>query len=345
MGFVMRLEKETNKAYVLILLNQGFTTSERVLEGTGFCEDDIASLEVINFETVQRIVHNLTRYSHDPIWPTTLGAQLGITSHGAVGFAALSAKTLGQALTTFIEWEQIRSATYASEVEEDELFRHFVIHDITDDPAYHFAFFQAFTRALEILIGTIIQAPNLGLTEIHFVERANECQSRLRKAFDSTLFFGAERNRLSIPKSWWAIRSPVYDRDAYILNIKKCEELLFQQTSSTTTDFIIKTLLRKHFEINVSLSQAPTPPPQLVDLATKMHVSERTLIRRLDQHNTSYKKILESTRKMVAGQLLKEARYSVSDVSDLLGYQAPANFCRAFNRWYGLSPSAYRKQG
>jgi AraC-like DNA-binding protein len=341
----MHLEKETNKAYMLILLNQGFATSEQVLEGTGLCIEEITSLSAIDFETVQRVVHNLERYSHDPIWATNLGSQLGITSHGAVGFAALSAKTLGQALMTFIEWEQIRSATYSSEIFEDEVFRHFVINDITGDDAYHFSFFQAFSRALEILIGTIIQAPNSGMTEIHFIETVCEHQVALRHAFDSTLFFGAARNMLSIPKSWWEIRSPVYDRDAYISNLKKCEELLFQQSHHATPDFMVKTLLRKHFEMNVSLDQESSPPPRLVDLATKIHVSERTLIRRLDKCGTTYKKILEDTRRLLAAQLLKEARYSIADVSDLLGYQAPANFCRAFNRWYGLSPKVFRKRG
>jgi len=341
----MSLEKETNKAYVLILLNQHFTTAEKILENTGLSLQDLDNLEVIEFKTVQTIVHNLALYSLDPIWPTTLGSQLGITSHGAVGFAALSAETLGQALTTFIEWEQIRSATYTSEVCEDALFRHFVIHDITGDQAYHYAFFQAFTRALEMLISTIIQAPNLGMTEIHFVESISEHQVALRNAFNSKLFFGAENNKLSIPLSWWEIRSPVSDREAYYLNIQKCENLLFKQNRITTPNIIVRTLLRNHFESNVSRNNIPTPPPSLSDLAVKMHLSERTLIRRLNRYDTSYKAMLETTRKEFSRRLLKEVRYSISDVSDLLGYQAPANFCRAFNRWYGLSPGLFRKRG
>jgi len=341
----MNLEKETNKAYALILLNQHFAQVDKILENTGLNLQDLDNLEVIEFEVVQTIVHNLSLYSSDPIWPTTLGSQLGITSHGAVGFAALSAETLGQALTTFIEWEQIRSATYTSEVREDALFRHFVIHDITGDKAYHYAFFQAFTRALEILISTIIQAPNLGMTEIHFVESVSHHQAALRKAFTSKLFFGAENNMLSIPLSWWGIRSPVSDRDAYNLNIQKCESLLFRQNRITTPNVIIRTLLRNHFESNVSRNDIPTPPPSLSELAAKMHLSERTLIRRLNHYETSYKMILEVTRKELAKRLLKDVRYRISDVSDLLGYQAPANFCRAFNRWYGFSPGVFRKKG
>jgi len=341
----MNLEKETNKTYVLILLNQHFATAEKILENTGLSLQDLDKLEVIEFETVQTIVNNLSLYSCDPIWPTTLGSQLGITSHGAVGFAALSAETLGQALTTFIEWEQIRSATYTSEVREDALFRHFVIHDITGDEVYHYAFFQAFTRALEILISTIIQAPNLGMTEIHFVESGNDNQVALRKAFNSKLFFGAENNMLSIPLSWWEIRSPVSDREAYNLNIQKCESLLFRQNRITTPNIIIRTLLRNHFESNISRDNVPAPPPHLSELAAKMNFSERTLIRRLNRYDTSYKMILEATRKEFAMRLLKEVRYSISDVSDLLGYQAPANFCRAFNRWYGFSPGLFRKRG
>jgi AraC-like DNA-binding protein len=78
------------------------------------------------------------------------------------------------------------------------------------------------------------------------------------------------------------------------------------------------------------------------DVADSLHMSLRTLQRKLHEENTSYKALLEETRRQLAGQYLRQARLSVSEVTYLLGFSEPSNFTRAFKRWTGHTPSEFR---
>ena len=84
-------------------------------------------------------------------------------------------------------------------------------------------------------------------------------------------------------------------------------------------------------------------PPSLAELCEVLHLTERTLIRTLKKLDTAYKKILEEERQKFAVQLLADAKYTVFNVADILGYRESANFCRAFKVWFKQSPTAYRR--
>jgi AraC-like DNA-binding protein len=75
------------------------------------------------------------------------------------------------------------------------------------------------------------------------------------------------------------------------------------------------------------------------DLAT----SARTLQRRLLSEGVSYQELLDEARKEAAGRYLGESVFAIGEVAYLVGYSEPAPFYRAFRRWYGVTPEAYRQ--
>ena len=78
------------------------------------------------------------------------------------------------------------------------------------------------------------------------------------------------------------------------------------------------------------------------EVADSLHMSLRTLQRKLSEENTSYKDLLDETRRELANQYLRQATLSVSEVTYLLGFSEPSNFSRAFKRWTGRTPSEFR---
>jgi AraC-like DNA-binding protein len=78
------------------------------------------------------------------------------------------------------------------------------------------------------------------------------------------------------------------------------------------------------------------------DVAESLHMSLRTLQRKLADEKTSYKDILDQTRRELANQYLRQGCLSVSEVTYLLGFSEPSNFARAFKRWTGCTPSEFR---
>ncbi|HCP03082.1 MAG TPA: AraC family transcriptional regulator, partial [Pseudomonas sp.] len=84
--------------------------------------------------------------------------------------------------------------------------------------------------------------------------------------------------------------------------------------------------------------------PSLETTARLLYVTPRTLHRRLQREQTSYKQILREVRHALAIEHLKSGRLSVEEIAWTLGYSDVANFRRAFRQWEGVAPSDYRQQ-
>jgi AraC-like DNA-binding protein len=78
------------------------------------------------------------------------------------------------------------------------------------------------------------------------------------------------------------------------------------------------------------------------DTAKQLHMSPRTLQRKLAEANTTYLQLVDDTRKDLALRHLEDPRRSVTDITFSLGFSQPSAFTRAFKRWTGRSPSDYR---
>ncbi|WP_170135521.1 AraC family transcriptional regulator [Nannocystis exedens] len=82
--------------------------------------------------------------------------------------------------------------------------------------------------------------------------------------------------------------------------------------------------------------------PTLEHVARRLAVSPRTLNRRLQAENTSFQQQLAELRCELARGYLENPRISIAEVAYLLGFSEPSAFHRAFKRWTGHSPQAWR---
>jgi AraC-like DNA-binding protein len=85
------------------------------------------------------------------------------------------------------------------------------------------------------------------------------------------------------------------------------------------------------------------PLPSLSQLSERMGMSERTLQRRLAEAGSSLHEIIDDSRRDLARQLLTETDLTLSQISDRLGFSAPSAFTRSASRWFGTSPSKFRR--
>ncbi len=87
----------------------------------------------------------------------------------------------------------------------------------------------------------------------------------------------------------------------------------------------------------------PLGEPSIEVLACSMGMSTRSLHRHLKKEQATYRDILEDVRRYLAAQYLKQPHLSVIEIAFRLGYSDSSNFTRAFKRWFGISPMAYRR--
>lgn len=85
------------------------------------------------------------------------------------------------------------------------------------------------------------------------------------------------------------------------------------------------------------------PVPDFEWIASELHVSPQTLRRRLKQENTSFQEIKDLLRRDLAIYYLGKGDRAINDIAHLVGFTEPSTFHRAFKKWTGMTPGAWRE--
>ncbi|MBX3601839.1 MAG: AraC family transcriptional regulator [Rubrivivax sp.] len=83
-------------------------------------------------------------------------------------------------------------------------------------------------------------------------------------------------------------------------------------------------------------------PLTLARVAGALHLSTRSLQRRLDAEGTRFAELVDEVRRELALRYVADRRLALGEVAFLLGYAEPSPFHRAFRRWTGTTPAALR---
>jgi AraC-like DNA-binding protein len=84
--------------------------------------------------------------------------------------------------------------------------------------------------------------------------------------------------------------------------------------------------------------------PDIDYVAQKLHMTSRTLRRRLAAEGSSYQQILADVRYALAREYLATSSLPLEEIASMLGYSSPGNFTYAFKRWHGSPPRQYRQE-
>lgn len=83
--------------------------------------------------------------------------------------------------------------------------------------------------------------------------------------------------------------------------------------------------------------------PSRATIAAELGASPRTLHRRLAEEGTSFREIVDDTRRDLAKALVERPEVSLADAAFLLGFRDQSGFFRAYRRWFGRSPRGERR--
>jgi AraC-like DNA-binding protein len=333
----------TSTAYALLFLRASKQPPARLLAGTGLTEEELVSLDYIDYPQMRQIIQNIEAGGAAPGWAVRLGLQLHISTHGPLGFAALSAPTLGEAMSVMAEYYPVRITTLSASLERKTGRLYFCMEDLTGDSWYARHTLEPTLRVIEALVETIVGHPVGEYTRFSFPWPAPDYSDVLEEVYGAPCEFNADTTSISVPASWAHIPSPLYDESGYRSNIAKCRQIVANLAPPTDTVARVQGILASHFDRVRSGEISGEAPPSLEDVAGHLHTTPRTLIRRLKRQDSAYRELLDAARVDCADSLLQQAQLTVAEIGEKLGYSDPANFSRAFRKRTGVTPAAWRR--
>ena len=155
-----------------------------------------------------------------------------------------------------------------------------------------------------------------------------------RHIFHCPLEFEARRTALTFDKRF--LSAPVIrDRPEMRQFLKTSPaDLLSRPDESNTFTGRIRALIGRDFS---------KPLPDFEWIAAELHTSPQTLRRRLKQENTSFQEIKDLLRRDMAIYYLGRQDLPINDIASKVGFTEPSTFHRAFKKWTGVTPGAYRE--
>jgi AraC-like DNA-binding protein len=322
-------------AYFELALREFGGTAQRdaaLREGIG-AATATPGMEITLGEQLQQI-RNLNRLQA-PGWALQLGSRFEAATHGAVGFAAVSAPTLADSLSVIERFGYLRAPffRFAAARDAEWLSLHVDAHVPLDEeeriPLVELVM-SGLQRLLESVRGAALQE-----IRFDFDWAAPSYADRYGEYFRGTVRFAAPRICLAVPLQWLGMKCPMADPGMYAASMRTIEAL--DRRLSAGDDHIVA-----HVEAFVAASTDAAP--SLAQAAARLHLSTRTLIRRLRHVGTTFNELLDAHRRERAEALLGNRDFDIAEVGYRVGYGDPANFGRACRRWFGMAPSQYREQ-
>ncbi|MEL6681505.1 MAG: AraC family transcriptional regulator ligand-binding domain-containing protein [Pseudomonadota bacterium] len=117
---------------------------------------------------------------------------------------------------------------------------------------------------------------------------------------------------------------------------------LFLETAPRDWIFTRSQEHTQSLRVRAFLSQTTWDKAQLDKAATALHLTPRTLMRKLEADGTSFQSIKDALRRDIAIRRLQTESSSVDAIAHDVGFASTASFYKAFQRWTGSTPSAYR---
>ncbi|MCH8543054.1 MAG: AraC family transcriptional regulator [Alcanivorax sp.] len=152
--------------------------------------------------------------------------------------------------------------------------------------------------------------------------------------FGCPVQFGNSHVRVRFPAEYLGIPMPHRDPALRALLDRQAQALLQALPDNDAFDRALQQLLPR------LLAEGRATLPTA---ARALHVSPRTLQRRLTAHGISWQQFLDRARTQLAREYLADTSLSLSDVALLLGFSEQSAFNRAFRRWTGTTPGKLRR--
>jgi AraC-like DNA-binding protein len=283
-------------------------------------------------ETTTRLWRLAVEATGDPAFGIEVARHTTYQTFHALGFSLATSATLREALERIVRFFAIVTDAADMRVVDDPAGVRFTVHlRESADPADEAvdAFVAAAVRLCRTLVGR-----SFSPLAVELRRAAPADPSPYKRYFRVPVTFDAPLDALTLERSQTETRLLTANPEIARANDAVIADHLARLESSRLAPRV-----RQAIE-----EQLPQGEPDPEAIARRLAVSLRSLQRKLADEGTSFAALLDETRSALARSYLDEDRYSVSEITYLLGFAGVSAFSHAFKRWTGSSPSAYRRK-
>ncbi|MGA9798780.1 MAG: AraC family transcriptional regulator [Terriglobales bacterium] len=270
--------------------------------------------------------------STNPAIGIQLGSETRTERFHPVGLAALSSENFGAAVDQMARYKQLTCPEEILQKRGDEewgiQFRWLLADEVEPPVLIECAF------AWVLSTGRLGTGTRLSPLRLEFVQPRAHVKT-IERHFGCPVTCGASRNAIVFHAT--DADRPFVTRNAELLGLLAPQFEAELKQEQGDENFIER--------VRVAIQQKLTGQrPTIEDIADALHISSRTLQRRLQDEKSSFQRVLEQARHQLARHYLNNSVLELNEAAYLLGYEDGNSFVRAFRGWEGVPPARWREE-
>lgn len=279
-----------------------------------------------------RFLEKGREWSKDPAFALHLGEKISHSRMSVVAHVVFNSRTAGEGIRQYIRF--IKLANEGDKVALEEQDETVGVVYMTEDPAFYSDL--AMERNFSLAVTRLRRYTNVNVSpvRVEFQHSAPPYADEYNRVFQADVLFDQARNRL------------IFHKSALDLKLGKRSPHLYSGLVNYAEVLLGKLLRRRPYTRKARKWIVKCLSGGEVDIETvaqKMHMSRQTLYRKLKKEGSSFKEIMDDTRRQQAIHYLEQNEHSISEIAFFLGFSQISSFNRAFKRWTGKNPSEFRK--
>ena len=287
----------------------------------------------IPFERHAELLEIAAREFKNDFYGMTLAQRVDVRDGDILAYLGIASETVEAALRNMARYSKVFSEAFQVDLELDGGSG--TLEFTAQQPSLA-EYRQAgeFRHCLIILACRHFTGQRIAPRAVHFIHQRRKGTARFAEFFGCPVKFGQTRERIIFNRK--ELATPIISRDHRLLAIlgNHAEELLRRRPQKRHD--LIQRLERRLIEL------IPTGEARAKIVAAELGMSDRTLVRRLAELDTSFADIVDRLRHDLARKYLGQEDLSLTHIAFLLGYSNQSAFSSACRRWTGKPPRELR---
>jgi AraC-like DNA-binding protein len=287
----------------------------------------------IPLRSVMLLLHNAARDCGNDAFGVLHGLRFPVGTSGALDYAVANAPTLRAALNDYVRFQALLASGYEVRFVEGKTTSHMIL-DVPASLGPRTQFVDLSMSIRVCRIRHIVGDPALAM-QIDLQRSVPHRIGDFRRVFGRHVRFRQPRNRIGIATSLLARQLPAADPRLYQFVVRAAEcALASRPRKSDIVERLTSHLSEALAHGEVGLEAA----------ADALGLTPNALRQQLKRAKTTYRGVVEATRKAMADHYLGDTQLPLTEVAFLLGFSELSAFSRAATNWFGMSPRKARAQ-